>query len=343
MILPRYKPAIGGLERHAEKVCRGLKARGYEITVLTSSHSKTLLSEESIDGTSIIRIPFGIDRNPVLTYFWILRKRKQFKDFNIVHIHDPLPLILWYFPLLMLRKQIPVFATFHGFERDPVPIIFRIIRKIARRLVKRVLCIGRFIENSYDVCCDAVSIGAVEAVPPSTGKRIGLVFVGRLEEDTGIFEYMQALVLLKEKYEISMPLTICGSGSLSTSLKTFVQENGLVVHFKGLVDDPVSTMSTGTIAFAAGYLSILEAMSVGLPIIAIAKSPLKYDYYRQVIFEGGPISIQTSPEGIAREIVRLDRNRELSKTISNRGMTFAKEMTWTRVINCYLKLWLHSG
>ncbi len=342
MVVPRYKPAIGGLEKHVEKVCKGLLGKDHKLTILTSSHSHDLLAEECIDDISIIRIPYEIDRNPILSYLWILRNRRKFTDFDVVHVHDPLPLLLWYFPLLVLRKQMPVYATFHGFERDPVPVIFRIIRKIARKLVKRVLCIGRFIENTYDVQCDAVSIGAVESVPPSTGKRTGIVFVGRLEEDTGILEYMQALVLLKEKHKISIPLTICGSGSLSSSLETFVQENGLDVHLKGLVDNPVSIMSSSTIALAAGYLSILEAMAAGLPVIAIAKSSLKFDYYRQVIVEGGPISIQTTPEGIAREIVRLERNKELSNTISNRGLTFAQQMTWTRVINCYLKLWKSS-
>ena len=339
MVVPRYKPAIGGLEKHVEKVCKGLLAKGHKLTILTSNHSQDLLAEECIDGISIIRLPYGIDRNPILSYLWILKNRRKFTDFDLVHVHDPLPLLLWYFPLLILRKHLPVYATFHGFERDPVPVIFRIIRKIARKLVKRVLCIGRFIENIYDVRCDAVSIGAVELVPPSAGKRTGLVFVGRLEDDTGILEFMQALVLLKEKHKITVQLTVCGSGSLATSLETFVQEKGLDVHFKGLVDDPVSVMSTSTIDLAAGYLSILEAMAAGLPVIAIAKSPLKFDYYRQVIVEGGPLSIQTTPEGIAREIARLESDNELLKTISNRGLVFAKEMTWTRVINCYLKLW----
>ncbi|MHA1864775.1 MAG: glycosyltransferase family 4 protein [Candidatus Thorarchaeota archaeon] len=339
MILPRYKPAIGGLERHAEKVCRGLQDKGYKISILTSSHTKTLLAKEYIDGIPVIRIPYGIGRNPILSYLWMLKNRKRFRDFNIVHIHDPLPLLLWYFPLLVLRNHIPVYATFHGFERDPVPVIFRIIRKIARKLIMRVLCIGGFIENIYHVRCDAISIGAVEDVSKSSDNKMGLVFVGRLEEDTGIMEYMHALLLLKDKYDVSIPLTVCGSGSLSTSLETFVQENGLDVHFKGLVDDPISIISANTIALAAGYLSILEAMIVGLPVIAIAKSPLKYDYYRQVIVEGGPISIQTTPERAAREINRLLTNLLLYQYISTKGKKFASTLTWERIVLEYLALW----
>ncbi len=339
MILPRYKPAIGGLERHAEKVCSGLQAKGYKVTILTSSHSKTLSAEECIDGISVHRIPYGIEQNPILTYFWILSKRRKFTDFDLVHIHDPLPLILWYLPLLVLRKQIPVYATFHGFERDPVPVVFKIIRKITRILSSRVICIGSFIEKTYRVCCDRVLVGAVEKMNVLDRPRDGLVFVGRVESDTGVIAYLDVLQNLEMKHGVRTHLTVCGGGTLESELVSRAEEIGVHLRLKGVVDEPHEIVASAQVCLAGGFLSIIEAMSLGIPVVALAQTELKWRYYLSMRDAGGPISIQTTPEGAAREVNRLMTNPLLYQNISTKGKKFASTLTWERIVLEYLALW----
>ena len=339
MIVPRYKPAIGGLERHVEKVCQGLQAKGYKITILTSSHSQTLLAEEDIDGISVRRIPYEIDRNPMLSYFWILSKRRKFKDFGIIHIHDPLPLLFWYLPMLLLRRQVPVYSTFHGFERDPVPLLFKIIRRIARKLSYRVICIGGFIEKTYKVRCERVLVGAVKKMNVPDRPRDGLVFVGRVESDTGVIAYLDVLQNLEMNHGVRTHLTICGGGTLESDLVHRAEEICVDLRLKGVVDEPSEIVSSAQVCLAGGYLSILESMSLGVPVIALAQTELKWRYYSSMRNAGGPISIQTNPEGAAREINRLQTNPHLYQYISVKGKKFASILTWERMTLEYLTLW----
>ena len=335
----RYKPALGGVEKHVGRVIKELSGFGVEIMILTSSHTPGLSRQEQERNVRILRLPFGWDRNAPLVYLWMIANRHEFKGFYVVHIHDTLPLLLWYLPLLVMDSATPVYATFHGFERDPVPVIFKLLRKIARRLVRGAICIGHFIPETYGVDCDVILTGATDCVNLVEQSRNGAVFVGRLEQDTGLLGYIEAIAILKVMYGIEMPLTLCGEGSLQREASNLAMSRGISMEQRGLVSNPQAVMNSNQICLAAGYLSILEAMSLGLPVIGIAGSPLKAAYLKGVLKDGGPISIQTTPEGVAREIARIINDPQLAARISERGKRFASKMSWDRMTRAYLDLW----
>jgi len=339
MISEHYLPAVGGVQRHIEGVVNELAARGLGVTVLTSSNSQGIARQERLDNSIIIRIPYAWDSNPFLVALWMIANRHWIKKHDIIHVHDPIPLVFWYAPLMLFSPERPVFATFHGFERDPVPIAYKVLRVLARRLARRCLCVGGFIARQYGVQCDRLSLGAVELKPLPRQPRKGAVFVGRIEEDTGIPEYVKALAILGEKYGIALALTICGSGSIEQEVADLALSRGVEVEFAGIINNPSEVMNEREVCLAGGYLSILEAMSLGLPVIGIARSALKSDYLKAVIDEGGPISIQTSPEGVANEIARLFRDSRLAADVSQRGRAFAAKMSWNRLAETYLALW----
>jgi len=296
----RYKPALGGVEKHVSRVIEELSESGVEVTILTSSHTPDLSRQEQERNVRILRLPYGWDRSPPLVYLWMIANRRKFRGFHVVHIHDTLPLLLWYLPLLVMDSATPIYATFHGFERDPVPVIFKLLRRIARWLVSGSICIGHFIPETYGVDCDVILTGATDCVDLVEQPRNGAVFVGRVEQDTGILEYIKAIAILKETHD-----TLCGRGSLQREASNLGMSKGIVMEQMGLVSNPLTVMNSNQLCLAAGYLSILEAMSLGLPVIGIAGSSLKAAYLKGVLKDGGPISIQTTPEGIAREIARI--------------------------------------
>ena len=339
MIAQRYRPSIGGIERHLEAISKRLAQRGIEITVLTSSHLGGLPRSNREDGVRVIRIPFGWDRNPTLVYLWVLKNRKILSNYDIVHVHDALPMLLWYLPLIVIRRRVPVFATFHGYERDPIPSVFKTLRRIAEFFVRGAICIGHFIPKIYGTRCDVVRTGAVDCPSLEETPRTGAVFVGRLEWDTGLVEYIEALKILKETLGISLSLTVCGAGRMEEKAFGMAESFGIDAEFLGVVDNPKSVMNTKQVCLAAGYLSMLEAMSLGLPVIGIARSSLRAAYLRGILGDGGPISIQTTPEGVAEEIARLIENPQLAQTISIRGREFAGSMSWKRMVRAYLDLW----
>ena len=339
MISAKYQPAIGGVEKHVGRVATILSRKCIRLTILTSSHTPDLPRQEQERNVRVIRLPHGWDRNPPLVYLWMIANRRKFRGFHVVHIHDTVPLLLWYLPLLVMDSAPPVYATFHGFERDPVPAIFKLLRKIARRLVSGSICIGHFIPETYGVDCDVVLTGATDCVDLVEQPRNGAVFVGRLERDTGLLDYIEAIAILKETRGIEMPLTLCGTGSLQKEASDLAASKGITMEQMGLVSNPQAVMNSNQICLAAGYLSILEAMSLGLPVIGIARSPLKAAYLKGVLKDGGPISIQTTPEGVAREIARIIKDPHLAARISIRGKQFASKMSWDRMTRAYLDLW----
>jgi len=339
MISPRYIPAIGGVETHLRELGEKLTKSGFSVTVLTCAHKFDLPRQELMDQINILRIPYGWNRNPFLTYLWMTANRRTFTGYSFVHIHDTVPLLFWYFPLLFINVTTPVFATFHGYERDPVPWWFILLRKIANRLVRGSLCIGHFIREVYGINCDKIVTSAVKPVHLTEQSRDGAVFVGRIEQDTGIVEYVNALDILQREHGHSISLTVCGSGSIKQEVLTQAELLSVNIEYMGHVSKPREIMNTKQICFAAGYLSILEAMSLGLPVIGIARSPLKAAYLKGVLKDGGPISIQTTPEGVAREIARIINDPQLAARISKRGKQFASKMSWDRMTRAYLDLW----
>ncbi|MCK4567284.1 MAG: hypothetical protein KAU48_08245, partial [Candidatus Thorarchaeota archaeon] len=102
---------------------------------------------------------------------------------------------------------------------------------------------------------------------------------------------------------------------------------------------PGEIVSSAQVCLAGGLLSILEAMSHGVPVIALAQTELKWWYFLSMRDAGGPISLQTTPEGAAREVNRLLTNPLLYQYISTRGKKFVSTLTWERIVLEYLALW----
>jgi glycosyltransferase involved in cell wall biosynthesis len=136
-----------------------------------------------------------------------------------------------------------------------------------------------------------------------------------------------------------MELKVCGSGSMRKDLAELADARGLQVTFLGPISRPTDIVNGCSICLAAGYLSILEAMALGLPVVGAAKTPLRSQYLGAVLKEGGPISVQRTPQGIAREVAVLTKNPELYSRVSKEGVAFATSMTWDNLVRKYLRLW----
>jgi glycosyltransferase involved in cell wall biosynthesis len=229
--------------------------------------------------------------------------------------------------------------TFHGYEQDPVSMLWRVIRHLASKIAKGSLCIGKFIEDVYGIECDRLSIGAVQKMEKQLPESSGLIYVGRVEPDTGIMSYVEALQILRRKYNLTVPLTVCGEGSLSEDIRRIAQHSGLDITLKGLVDNPAEYIDGSLASLSAGYLSILESMMMGVPVIGMARTYLRHRYLLAVRDAGGPISIQTSASGIADEILRLYRDDSLQENLSHRSRRFAEKQSWERLADLYVKMW----
>jgi glycosyltransferase involved in cell wall biosynthesis len=179
------------------------------------------------------------------------------------------------------------------------------------------------------------------SVPPdfSPTKDKRAVYVGRLESDTGVELYMQALMLLKETHDLEIPLTVCGDGSMRSELETYCSDRGLDVNFVGFVENPQDFLKSCQFAFVSGYLSILEAMVSRCFVFSVYKNRIKEDYIRLFPDADRKMTINSDPAGLAKNLKEAWEEGDVFREHAERSQSFACDQTWERLAKTYLSLW----
>ncbi len=333
-----FYPHIGGVEKHVLEVSKLLVKRGYSVTVLTEQYDNQLKKEDKIEGIRILRIDNGNDnwfkKFRVWKNLWIYRK--LIKKSDIVHAHD---VFFWFLPFRFLYHRKPVYTTFHGYEtRFPPSKKAIFIRKISEKLSWGNICVGDYINKWYHTNSTFVTYGGVnieiknQSFDFAQGKksRIKILFIGRLEVDTGVLLYLKTLDILKEK-KINFELEAVGDGSLCSR----VAQYGRVHRF---VDNSQKYIQDSGIVFASSYLSILESLVYKKPVFSVYDNPLKEDYLKMSPFMKF-IVVENDSSKLADKIgYYLDHKNEAQEK-GNKGFELVKDKTWNTVADVYLKLW----
>jgi len=259
MITASFFPHQGGVESHVKRVSDELIKMGHEIGVLTPKMDENQKDYEKINEIVIFRYP---RKSTLRTFFWLFKNRNIISNYDIIHCHDFTSFIFRYLPFRFIFPSKRVFITFHGFEGKQPTQNIKTLRKISEKLTKGNICIGEFILKWYGTKTDYISYGAVDNILNHDEKDVeknSILFVGRLEKDTGILEYLKTLKILKEKYGFDYCFHVCGDGTLLEYIKSYSEKNNLRIHLHGFID-PSNIFKKCSFAFVSGYLAILEAM-----------------------------------------------------------------------------------
>jgi len=323
-----YYPHIGGVEKHSREVAEGLTRRGHKITIITLNHDKKLPELEIKGGVKIIRLPYS--NTKFLIWKNLLQKKQLIKQADIIHCHD---VFFWYLPFKFLFLKKKVFTTFHGWEgKFPIPKKNIFIRKISEKLSNGNICVGHYIKKYYGTKTQFISYGGcvylkddrLSVIIQKNIKQI--IFIGRLEKDLGIKEYLKVLNMLKTKYDLK--ITFVGDGAY----KKQAEKIGKVT---GMIKDIKPYLKTSSLVFASSYLTILEAMAAGKSVFALYQNDLKKDYLK--LFPGVKYMHIASS---AKELINQIENNLQGPTLKvKKAQAFAKTQTWDKVIKLYLKLW----
>jgi len=342
MIAPQFYPHIGGVEKHVLKISEDLTKVGYEISVLTVKYENTPNSDV-FNNIAIYRIP---DAKIYLKWFYIFKYMKLLKQADIVHCHDYSTFIFWYLPFRLIYLKKSVFITFHGFEGlIPIPRHIIFLRKISEKLTKGNICIGDFIPKWYGTNPTMVLYGGVDLpkctsdIKYSITDGLKVIFIGRLEEDTGIKEYLSALVILKSKYNLDISGYICGNGSLRECIKKELNIHGIRIEMLGFVSSPEVYLQKCQFAFVSGYLGILEAMAYKKLVLNIYTNELKKDYLRLMPNASNMMITVDSPEELAEKMVYYFNHPSEMEQLMTNAYKFAAEHSWGSVTDSYVKLW----
>lgn len=332
-LVPRYAPAVGGVEKHTAHLAQELIHRGFSITVLTTSHQPGLKPSEIIAGVKVIRLPFQHFNHKLQTWQWIWQHRQLFVDADIVHIHD---VFWWYYPLRIYYFNKKVFTTFHGYEGPGLPRWQAVWhRRLVEKLSYRTIAVGEFIKKWYGQNPDLIIYGAADQQGVSdktTAKKNSAVFLGRLEEDTGIMMYLEALQRIQPKIN----LDVYGEGSFLNRAKKFVQRRKLDVKFYLWQTRVDQLYNSHEYAFVSRYLAILEAMQSKRLVLVVYNNQIKKDYLTM-----HPASKWMVIAGSAQELAeKLQKLSEAQKNnMIKQAYDWAEQQTWPKLADEYLKLW----
>lgn len=315
-ISPSAYPNIGGVETHVNEVSKILSKKGHRVKIISGEQIK--YPEIKFLGLFVI-------------WLWFLKNLRIITRSDLVHAHD---VFIWYLPLRFLLPKKPVFVTFHGYEtKFPPTLSARIIRKISEKLAWGNISVGDYIKKWYGTKPTFVTYGGINLHKYRAtvrGSYVRIVFIGRLEKDTGVPIYLKALEILKTK-SIDFNLEVCGDGSL----RNLVERYG-TVH--GFVKNLDAFLARSDLVFASSYLSIVEALAYKKPVFAVFDNPLKKDYLKLSPFAKF-IEISDNAEDLATRITVYLKNSFKMINNINAGYKWVKENPWEKVADIYLKLW----
>ncbi len=343
----RFYPLIGGVEKHVLEVGKRLAKKGARVIVITEYENNTnKQNQQSVpfsamfEGIEIIRIQAGVEGKykKFRVWFELLKHIKVISSADIVHCHD---IFFWYLPFRFIFPFKKVYATFHGYEGNNIPnkkSIF--MHKLAEKLSWGNICVGDFFKKWYGTKPTIVTYGAVNYVNKSIEKsydKSPIVFLGRLEEETGIMEYLKAFNEIQKKHK-KLKLVVLGNGSQMNKAREFVESNKLNVEFKGFIKNISLDLERASFVFVSRYLGILESLMSKKYVLAVYNNEIKKDYLQMTPFARF-ISISKNANEISRELEKYILNKKEKELKVDKGYNWVKTQTWEKMTDTYLKLW----
>lgn len=272
-----------------------LKSLGYEVHGAANFED----ANERLDALDIIRHPFDIQRSPFslknIKAYKQLKKIMKSENFDAVHCHSPMGGVLARLATKSMGLS-PVIYTAHGFHfYDGAPcknwLIYYNVEKYLSKITDTIVTINKE-DYSRAKTFKAKSVIAVPGIGVDSSKfdnvivdrnkkreeleipkgAIVLLTIGEMIKRKNHETALRALAKLTNDNYIFL---ICGRGELESYLKSIAVNLGIEekVRFLGFRNDIPEICIASDIFVFPSYqeglpVSVMEAMSAGLPIVA---------------------------------------------------------------------------
>jgi glycosyltransferase involved in cell wall biosynthesis len=202
---------------------------------------------------------------------------------HVVHSHNVRATALARLALLAARHQAALVPTLHGIDPGDYRAASRILGLTARRVIACAPAVARslraagFPGDRIDVITNGAALLPADDKRQmdlqqslALGQRPLVVGIGRLVEQKNWPVFIEAANRLKEPY-----FAIAGDGPLRQQLTGLARQRGSPVRFLGGVDDiaalvGIASCVVSTSTWEGLPLTILEALSLGAPVVATA-------------------------------------------------------------------------
>jgi glycosyltransferase involved in cell wall biosynthesis len=286
-LIYEFPPIGGGGGRAAYDICKGLVARGHEVTVLTA-HMQELPFEEYKDGIRLVRISslrrdtFGASFITMLGYvlagLWAGLRLIRLDRPDIIHTHFAVPsgALAW---MLSIVTGIPYILTAHlgdvpGGVPEKTGEWFRWIEPFTHPIWKRAKKVIAVSEHTrqlalqhYSVNIEVIPNGAdVKHLAPSKIKvnlPPRLVFAGRFVPQKNPFAIIKTLSQLKD---LNWNCSMLGDGPLFEDVKREIENAGMSERF-----DLPGWVTPDTVLehFSKSDILFMPSLSEGLPVVGV--------------------------------------------------------------------------
>jgi phosphatidyl-myo-inositol alpha-mannosyltransferase len=290
LVTPYIYPLPGGVNEHVHYLYDGLRERGHEVRIISSTHGLQRASEGDV-----IRLGrgFSVPTNGSMgtitvspRYLSQIAALLERERFDLLHFHEPfVPLLS---PFLLRESRSVNVGTFHAYAgwSPAYELGSNFMGRLAARLHGRIAVsaaarhfIDRYFPGDYKVIPNGVDLTRYESVEPIEQWRDGtanLLFVGRFEQRKGLLVLLQAFRSLRRSGR-DCRLLVVGRGPQEREVRRYVATRGLKgVHLLGRVSDVEKAQLFATadvyVSPATGQESfgivLLEAMAAGTCVLA---------------------------------------------------------------------------
>jgi len=340
--------SYGGAEKQLTYLCDGLRQHGHSVTI-ASMRSGGELTDQFRQRFEQVR-EFGM-RGPLdwSAYFRVRRWLKQEAP-DLLHTH--LFKADVYGSIAARSMKIPVISTKHN--EDPYlknPFVGWLARRAAQNCERIVavsnavrahlIQIARLAETRIQVIPLGIPISDSNRVSQRSAEssvRFGII--ARLVEQKGHRVLMQAFRDAKESLS-HIQLSIFGGGPLEEDLRKLAQSYGLedCVRFHGVVLDSSQLYDVDVVVLPSLWegagLSLLEAMSYGIPVIAskVGGIPELVSQDCGLLVPSGDVS------ALSAAILKLAQQEDLRKRMSEHCRKHVRKFDFQNTLDATLRLY----
>ncbi len=342
----------GGMEVYVWELMKHLE-KSFDFTIIAG------YSRSSSKSVKVISVPLigGFALQPIsllcFSFFIALGLLFNKKKIDLVNAQTPLSGLTG----LVLKKlfSIPYIVSVHIFASTKEHVgglagLYGIVEKIVLSDANKIVCAGYklrehliekynldkgriiVIHPGMDLIknTNVVSSGKVKEVLKDKDS-FKLLFLGRLVEENGIMDLLEAITYLKEK---SIKLIIAGNGNLENEINNYIKKNKLTDKIKlvGIITGqnknallPKVDLLIRTSYHEVFPVAYLEAMAFGIPVIATPVGDTEYLATKSGAIKLVPIG---DPKAIAKLIGQEINVGKLSPKIVQRCEKYIQGISW---------------
>jgi len=360
-VIPAFWDMIKVVERLSEKVHVLTSARG-ETKVLKSrrviNHRLRMNISERVTSSCLIGGMLRYLEHEFQTFYHLYRLRK---DVDVILSFQSISILSLLLCRLTKRRSVlyiggnPREALFkvRSVFLKPLDFVSVLLWRISIHLATEVVAISpnplrdfrvkKKIHYAYVRLLDE-KFGSIK---PFEERRKIVGYVGRLENEKGVRELVDAFPLVRQK--VNVDFLVVGEGSLLGQMRKVVSEKEILsnVTFTGWVSNVHDYLNKMKLLIlpskTEGFPSVvLEAMACGTPVLATPVGDVP-----SIVKDGfnGFLLESTSPVYISEKIVELLRKPKLLSQIAENASTWVKEnfsleqviSQWQKIFNELIK------